>query len=470
MIDSVQFIRALIFVLALTTFSAKPYATPWIQVGDERARHHLQFLKDSGAISLPLTTWPVSWADVSRELSDIQLDELNDQQLWSYRFLRHAREQADRPIKTTKIFYGSNSIIPFSSFQANSREEVYASSETSILSGSLAFNISAQAIRHPTDEKEVRYDHSFIAGTINNWTIGVGAIDRWWGPGWQSSLILSNNARPSPGFFIRRTESSPSETKYLSLFGPWTFEAFVNELEAERSVPNARLVGARASISPLKFFELSYSQTSISSGETPTTPTGIAPNNLDYKALDMRVHLPSQRINTAIYGQVLNKDSNTSKSAMMAGIELSFSTGFAHNRVGIEISDTKLDDDNHGLYDHDYYTSGYRYWGRPIGESAGENAKKAILTGSHYFDFGHQLNWKVGKIQLNENQTLNNVYSTDTEDHDYAELSYKIPLSKVALIDAGVFYISENIRLRETLFQASREVTSGAYVQIEIRL
>ena len=49
--------------------------------------------------------------------------------------------------------------------------------------------------------------------------LGVGAVERWWGPGWNNGLILSNNARPSAGLLVQRVQT---HFHHLRIFGPWT--------------------------------------------------------------------------------------------------------------------------------------------------------------------------------------------------------------------------------------------------------
>ncbi len=154
----------------------------------------------------------------------------------------------------------------------------------------------------------------------------------------------------------------------------------------------------------------------------------------------------------------------------MAGIETGFSLGFTHNRLAIEISDTTGDGTNtNELYGHELYQSGYRHWGRNIGESAGTNAKKATLSGDHYFSFGHQLSWRIGQVKINETQTSNNFYSADRTQQDFAEMTYKIPLNQTAQLSGGAFYLKDDLQLREEFFRFSSKVTSGVYMQIELR-
>lgn len=458
------------------------FASPWIDVGDERSRHHLNYLKDTGAINLPLSSWPVNWSDVSRELSDIDLDGLSTKQLWSYRYLRHAKKRASRTLKTTKRFYGSNSLIPFTHFASESRDQAYAASETTYINDSFALNIAAQAVRNPTDEDKYRYDGSYIATKLGNWILGAGSIERWWGPGWQSSLILSNNARPAPGYFIRRNESLGSHMPLLSLLGPWTFEAFVNTLEEERAISKAKLIGARFTFMPLSFLEVGYSRMTLSGGKSSNLTTSDDDpsftnasasreernQNISY---DVRISVPVNWASLAIYGQTMSNETANdveSESATMAGIEAGFSWGAIHNRIALEYSDTEnASGDNtistNAVYDHPYYLSGYRYYGRTVGESAGTNALKLSLLGDHYFENGHQFSWRLSTAELNKSSASNNLYTDSALEQDLVELSYKLPLNTITRVNAGVFYLNEDMAF------AGKKINSGAYLMLELR-
>ncbi len=41
-------------------------------------------------------------------------------------------------------------------------------------------------------------DGSYLGVNVGNFMLSAGYIERWWGPGWDGSLILSTNARPIP--------------------------------------------------------------------------------------------------------------------------------------------------------------------------------------------------------------------------------------------------------------------------------
>ena len=64
---------------------------------------------------------------------------------------------------------------------------------------------------------------------LGNWSASLGKVDRWWGPGWDGSLILSTNARPIPAISLDRRIAEPFENKWLSWIGPWSFHSFIGQ-------------------------------------------------------------------------------------------------------------------------------------------------------------------------------------------------------------------------------------------------
>jgi hypothetical protein len=50
-----------------------------------------------------------------------------------------------------------------------------------------------------------------LPALLGNWSTSLGKVDRWWGPGWDGSLILSTNARPIPAISLDRRIAEPFE-------------------------------------------------------------------------------------------------------------------------------------------------------------------------------------------------------------------------------------------------------------------
>ena len=105
-----------------------------------------------------------------------------------------------------------------------------------------------QGVDSDQDSEEFRADDSMIGVVIGNWSIAASTQQRWWGPGWDGSLILGNNARPIPSLVLDRVFTDGFESKWLSWIGPWDLNVMFGQLEKERVVPNAQFFGMRVQL------------------------------------------------------------------------------------------------------------------------------------------------------------------------------------------------------------------------------
>ena len=119
--------------------------------------------------------------------------------------------------------------------------------------------------KHLSDD--LRFDESYFSYYFNNHVFTIGRTSRWWSPSFNSSLILSNSARPSPGISFSNYEPKTINSKYLSFLGPISYEFFLNKLEDDRHIPNPLLFGNRISINPHHRLKISLFRTAQFGGE-----------------------------------------------------------------------------------------------------------------------------------------------------------------------------------------------------------
>ncbi len=86
------------WVCALACFMFNPaHADPWLAPGDAGLRSDIQLLADAGILHGPVTTWPISWPDIARDVlaaDDKGLDTATDEAL--LRVQRLARDASAR--------------------------------------------------------------------------------------------------------------------------------------------------------------------------------------------------------------------------------------------------------------------------------------------------------------------------------------------------------------------------------------
>ncbi|MDE0769661.1 MAG: capsule assembly Wzi family protein [Opitutaceae bacterium] len=423
--------------------------------GDTIARHHLQYLSDSGTINVPLTTWPISSEEIAGALEQIRPDLLNPANASSYRFLQSIVNA--KPTLKLELHSGTYREA-LSAFSSTTREENEARASIKLQNSRASGTFSISVVDAPLDGKHIRLDGTQMSAHLGNWDLGAGWVDRWWGPGWQSSLILSHNARPSPGVFIRRVTSQPFSAPILKAIGPWKFEAFANQLESDRFIPHAKLLGARFSFKPIPALEIGLSRTAQWGGEGRPQSLATLGNlilgndnrgdsGIDADAsnepgnqlggIDWRYSFSAYEQPFAFYGQLIGEDEAgglPSREIGMIGFEVPVITEWQHGRFFLEFSDTTMrflrDGIANSAYQHSIYKSGYRHYGQPIGSSSDNDSRMLTLGGHHALTNGHSLNWRATSATINwDGDPAGNLLGPNRIETYLANFEYQFPIS-----------------------------------------
>jgi len=235
-------------------------AGPWIDPGDAALRHDIQVLADAGVIPGPVSTWPLATADLMSAL-DSDPAELSQEGRAAFSRLRTRLQDAATVGQARLLGHISAAQHPqeIRSFQDEPRDTGEIGAGVEWTGDRYAVRLQGQWVDDPDDGKEWRADDSYLGVVLGNWMLAASTSERYWGPGWQSSLILSNNARPVPAFTLERNLTTPFETRWLSWIGPWDFALMWGFLDDDRAVPNARIFGGRVNFRPLKSVEIGIS-------------------------------------------------------------------------------------------------------------------------------------------------------------------------------------------------------------------
>jgi len=400
-------LRILIVLIFLSGAAA---AGPFIAPGDLALRHDIQRLADYGVITGGVTTWPLAWGPI---LADMQAFAAKDKLPLDVRdaFAR-VRDRGNWETATSEVQYRARVAVadspsPIRSFQDTPREKVEISAGLSWTGNRLSLDLNATAVRDASDGEEYRPDGSQIAVAIGNWTVAASTVDRWWGPSWDSGLILSNNARPFPTISLDRTFTDAFENKLLHWIGPWDLSVHFGELESDRAVPNAQIFAMRVAFRPLPSLEIGLSRTAqwcgddrpcnldtfvdLFLGHDNIGDAGIGVDNEpgnQLAGIDFRWSVMAISVPLAIYGQFIGEDEAggfPSRYIGQVGLE---GTGFALDKWSYrwfaEFTSTSCDFWKSDVifdcaYEHLVYQDGYRYRGRPIGYTLDNDARIATL-------------------------------------------------------------------------------------------
>ncbi|WP_053979625.1 capsule assembly Wzi family protein [Marinagarivorans algicola] len=472
--------RALQALLAsLGAGSVDALASPWIDAGNARARHHIQFLVDSGAMNIPTSTWPLAWTSVKQGLDRIRSSGLTKAQAWSFNYLQHELQLVMDGAYTQSRSRLSGGPQVLEGFESTSREAKEFQTGITYTGNTFAMKITGTFVDDPSDGKRGRIDGSYLALLLGNWATGVGAIDQWWGPGWHSSMILSTNARPAPGFFVKRNRTDAFETPLLSWLGEWQFTTFVNQLQDKTGLIEKPLLwGARLSATPLQGLEIALSRTAMWAGDDDTESTQalqdvLLGNNETFRSnsshlkqsnqiggFDVRYGFAVGSTLMAFYGQVTGESGDNglpSSNIAMGGLEFSRMLFNSHHRIAFEGSNSIVSfyQDNalyNSAYEHGTYETGYRHLGRPIGASSDGDSEVISLAGQHYFENGHQLTWRLAHADLNRDGTERSApgggaFGPTRTKVDNTQIQYRLPLNNRLMLEVGGSHLSNSVIL-----------------------
>lgn len=453
--------RGLALAIGLLVFAGPLYAvSPLAPPGDYQLRHDLQTLADAGVLSGPVQMWPVSWPQIHADVSEFEGSEnLAGHELAALARVRsRVRRVRDGGGTLGMELKGGSEPQFLRSFADTPRGEAEGTLSADWLGERFAWSLRATyADDDPADETEERLDGSWVGGVFGNWMIAAGAIQRHWGPGWQGSLIMSNNARPRPGVTLRRVRTEAFETKWLSWIGPWHFTTFVERLEHARAVSHALMWGMRFAFRPFESLELGVSRSVQFGGEGrdvdfdtvvnvvtgQTTSTNLAAgSDAHYNQLggfDARWKLPY--VNAALYSELIGEDESGSRPDLylgQGGIEVWGGLGEASSwRLIFERADTKADvldsseregDAEFGIaYNNPAFPTGYRYRGRVIGYPTDGDA--TLSTVRFLLDFAEGSFVNLAYLDGNLNRTRGataqrNTLTSENEDVEQLELSW----------------------------------------------
>ncbi len=236
----------------------------WAEVGDGRMRADLELLADSGVIDLPLNDWPIPVADIEHEMGKVDRAKLTDPSLQAAYDRIQTTLQPDSAsglhLTQEELAAGERGLLR--DYDTPSRADGGATAEVADYGDRWAVELNMNYAISPQDGQPFRLDDSNLTARFGNWLVSLNTLDKWWGPSYESSLILSNNARPMPALELDRATSAPIDLPILRWLGPWRFIMYVATAEEHRpDVDDSLFFGNRISWRPLRFLEIGLSRT-----------------------------------------------------------------------------------------------------------------------------------------------------------------------------------------------------------------
>lgn len=451
-------------ITALVAFTGTVAAQGvFLPVGDTRLRDDLSLLVDEGVINLPLNEWPLARADVADAVARVDGSDLAEPALRAAlaRVVKATTLPADAgtwKIREIKLTAGQPGLLRDEHTLGRENGELTASGGVTF--DRYAINLSATGALDPGDGQELRLDGSNISIRWGNWLLSANQIDRWWGPGHEGSLILSNNARPMPAVSLDRIHSLPVDLPVLRWLGPWRFSGFLGVGERHRpDVDQPLFMGMRLVFKPAPIFEFGMSRTAQFCGRGPERRCDlktfgrmlIGDDNRGMRGLpddpreepgnqmagfDVRIVSPFKALPIALYAQEIGEDNSSTgipeRYLGLFGAESWFLLDSGSVvRAHVEYANTKVkwydsDIEYDWAYRQGIFHAGYRYRGRNIGHTTDADSETTSLGLSLTTGEGHRLAVlaRHGRLDRGVTVDVHNPVTFGPSKYDSFELSW----------------------------------------------
>jgi hypothetical protein len=244
-------------------------ASDWVGVRESVVREELRRLVDTGRLWLPLGTWPMPAGMIDEALARASVADPAAEV--EFAALRAALAAARGSGVSAFAAVAEPARLREQGAPWRDEAEVGVAWSRSVADpiavSRLAATLAVSVSRDEDGEQLVRFDGSHVTGQRGNWLLGVAVLDRHWGPGEDSSLILSDNARPMPTLVLERATARPFETRWLRGIGPWRASLFAARMEGERrDIDRPLFLGARIEASPQPWLTIGLSRTAQTCG------------------------------------------------------------------------------------------------------------------------------------------------------------------------------------------------------------
>jgi hypothetical protein len=359
------------------------------------------------------------------------------------------------------------------------------------------------AVADPEDDKNFRFDGSYGAMVIGNHILSAGVRDRWWGPGWEGSLIYSTNARPMPSLSLERNVAKAFETKWLSWIGPWNYSFVYGFLDDDRTVNDARFLGFRVGFRPFNDLEFALTRTAqwcgddrpcdldtfwdLVKGKDNRGDDGVdldnEPGN-QLAAVDIRWTSPIGDGPYALYTQWAAEDEASGTPSRWIGLIGAELWGYLETdwlqgdwRVHVEATDSASEFYEDQIrfdytYEHFIYRTGYRYRGRAIGHPMDNDGQMVSVGGTLVENADRSWNALLRWTRVNRGGGSENFRHSVSEDElDIVDLSLSHSRRMEARgLELGIWSIGAGYAYRQNIVDDETHHDLRGYVEWKLDL
>lgn len=448
--------RAILVAGLIAVLPATPAAAgPWLEAGDRQVRADVELLKAAGLIRGPVNAWPLPWMQVADGLEAARGQTLPPHLKAAVQRLQILADRDRQKNRYEAKVRVTNRAAVVRDFGDSAREDADVSVRAEHELGKLYVSYGV-GWRDGQQGSDLHFEPQQAALALGNWALYGGYVETWWGPGHDSALLFSNNARPIPRVGIKRLSPKPIDFPVLRWLGPWRFDIFAGIATEQRNdFSNPAIIGMRFSFEPTPGLEIGLNRglqlcganrpcgvktifdAVIGIGNADNTGTFNEPGN-QLAGFDISYTRLIGNVAVQAYTEWEAEDEDNvliEQFARLAGVSLSGpigDSGASWTFVG-EWSDTLaikfLGSTRYpgSVYNQSIYSDGFTYRDRSFGHSL-DGDSELLTAGFSVTDANNRRFYGTyRRVDINKTNTARNRISLNRETYDAVEAGVEWP-------------------------------------------
>ena len=281
-------------------------------------------------------------------------------------------------------------------------------------------NSSSQLALNYDGYEKLTFDGSYFQYVKGIATFGIGTINRNWSFSNNTSLILSQNARPIKSIYLKFKNNFGYE--WLPSKANWSLELFNGFTEGSLNSGNSMILGTRAILTPVEGLDFELVQTSQWGGKGHNngisalgsalffdTNKGSNSNINKMAGFGISYLIPNDIISLRIYGQVIGEDEAGSLPTCLSylgGFEISNTKIKYPITFGFEVIDTRTNISKNGYCGPNttYNNNTYKYinYGHTIGSEIDTESRSIGLYGKAKILHNTEIRYSTKLVTIND--------------------------------------------------------------------
>lgn len=291
-------LRSFIPFTSILLISSNVYSSPWIEASDPFLRSSMVALSDGAVLYGVTSTFPLRWSSVT---GDGYTSDYLDAEFAHFNYaLQTAKlNRGNRRFAMS----GGNKTLDNDWFADVSRDKWAVEASYEYLANSYAFRLNSSYLEHANDP-ELSFRDSYIALNAGRALLDISMLPRWWGHGWNHSLILATS-----GNDLDAGLSWIGDNHFL---GVWNLNIVTSKLE---DLDYAYRTSIRYASKPNSWLELGLTQHYWFEANT-----NYVEKNQKQSAVDVKLTLPKvYSVQHGLYAEVASAQKENSLGAYLIG-------------------------------------------------------------------------------------------------------------------------------------------------------